>query len=126
MDIMNIKEMANNLNILLDTDREIVGVKVVKTIEEYNQYDGIELVSPISYCVAVKSATLGHGIKITKSTSGCSGGSRSLGFISPGEEFFLGKSGCGLGLYRDEEVAAQVAHEVENLSSDSYGIIIMH
>lgn len=121
---MNVKEIANNLNILLDTDREIVGIKVVKTIEEYNQYDGIELVSPISYCVAVKSATLGHGIKITKSTSGCSGGSRSLGFISPGEEFFSGKSGCGLGLYKDEEVAAQVAHEVENLSSDSYGIII--
>lgn len=121
---MNIKEMVNNLRILLDLDRAIVGVKIVKTIEEYNQYEGSELVSPISYCVAVKSATLGHAIKITSATSGCNGGNRALGFVPSGEEFFSGKSGCRLGLYMDEKVAAQVAHEIENLSPDSYGIII--
>lgn len=75
---MSIKEIANNLRILLDLNREIVGVKVVKTVEEYNQYEGKELVSPISYCVAVKSATLGHAIKINRATSGCVGGSREL------------------------------------------------
>lgn len=121
---MNFNKIASNLEILLDLDRELVGVKVVKTIEEYNQYEGKDIVSPISYCVAVKSASLGHAIKITRDTSGCGGGSRSLGFISPDEEFFTGKSGCGLGLYKDEEVAAKVAHEVENLSSDTYGVII--
>lgn len=121
---MNIKKMANNFKALLDIDREIVGVKVVKTIEEFNQYEARQLVAPISYCVAVKSATLGHAVKVTRETSGCNGGNRALGFVSPGEHFFTGKSGCGLGLYKNEEVAAKVASEVENLSSDTYGVII--
>lgn len=121
---MNIKEIANNLNILLDLDREIVGIKVLKSLEEYNQYEGRQLVSPISYCVAVKSATLGHCLKINSTTSGCFGGNRALGFSSPGEDYFSGVRGCGLGLYKDEKVAAKVAHELENLTTDTYGAII--
>ena len=41
---------------MLDLNRKIVGVKLIKTYE-FEAIDAIQISRPISYCVAVKPAT---------------------------------------------------------------------
>lgn len=118
------KLLTDNLDTLLQLTRKVVGIKIVSSEDEYKTYSGIELKKPLSYCVAVKSATKGHAIKLTRKTGGCSGGNRALGLTSCSTEFLTGISGCKLGLYKDEHVAASVAHNEPRLENSTYGIII--
>lgn len=109
---------------VLELDRKIVGIKLVKSKEEFNSYQATKLKKPLSYCVAVKSAMTGKCIKLKKDTSGCGGSTVALGLDSPSEDFFNGKSGCKLGLYNNETIAAKVAEEVYILPSETYGVVI--
>lgn len=109
---------------LLALDRRIVGVKLVYTKEEFDKYSAVTAAAPISYCVAVKSATLGHAVKFTAENSGCGGSTRALGLAEPTEEYYSGKSGHRLGLYCDEEVAANVAKKMKICETKAYGVIV--
>lgn len=111
-------------NALLKLDRQIVGVKLVNTKEEFEKYQAITAVAPISYCVAVKSATLGHSLKFTVENSGCGGSTRALGLQAPTENFYNGKDGCRLGLYCDEELSANVASKTKICEPGTYGVIV--
>lgn len=111
-------------NALLKLDRQIVGVKLVNTKEEFEKYQAITAVAPISYCVAVKSATLGHSLKFTVENSGCGGSTRALGLQAPTENFYNGKDGCRLGLYCDEELSANVASKMKICEPGTYGVIV--
>lgn len=109
---------------LIESGRKLVGVKIVKSREEFEEYDAIRVAAPITYCVAVKSATLGHSIKFTADTSGCGGSTRALGLEPPTEDFFNGKSGCSLGLYSDEKISADVAVRMKLCTPDAYGVVV--
>lgn len=115
---------VNKAYAVLELDRKIVGVKFVKSKEEFNLYSSTELKKPLSYCVAVKSAMTGKCIKFKKDTSGCGGSTVALGLDSPSEDFFNGKNGCKLGLYSNEAIAAKVAKEVYILPNETYGVVI--
>ncbi len=121
---MDIREIAERLHILLDLERGAVGVKLVYGEEEYRQYKGRELARPLSYCVAVKCASCGHSIKMTRKMGGCFGGNRALGLSECNPEFKDGSGGYSLGLYESPRIAARVAGSVPICSSDTYGIII--
>lgn len=122
--MMNVREIAERLEILLELGRKPVGVKLVYNEKEYSQYKGRELIRPLSYCVAVKSASCGHGIKMTRKTGGCFGGNRALGLSECNSEFKDGTGGHRLGLYASPEIAAGVARSVPICTPDTYGIII--
>ena len=109
---------------LLELERHIVGVKLAKSKEELAGYDAVQVVSPISYCVAVKSATLGHSVKFDRTTTGCGGSTRALGLTEPTEGYYDGSEGCKLGLYSDSSVAAGVSKEMKICSADTYGVIV--
>lgn len=121
---MNIQDAATKLYGLLDLQRKAAGVKIVKSKKEYDEYDVIEPVKPMHYCVAVKCAMAGHSIKLTKKTAGCNGGNRALGIVEPPPQFFDGTNGCKMGLYKNEMIAANVAKSVPICPPDTYGIII--
>lgn len=121
---MNINRIAKELKALLKIDREVVGVKLVYSKENYYKYSGEELNKPLSYCVAVKSASLGHSIKLNKKTGGCLGGNRALGLSEINDNFKSGKNGYDLGLYKNREISKSVANEIPKLENDTYGIII--
>ena len=121
---MDIRKLTNELNILLNLERCIVGVKLVHSKEEYEKYSGKELILPMSYCVAVKCATLGHSIKLTRDTGGCFGSNRALGLVECNPEFKSGESGCRLGLYETPQVAASVANTVPICENNTYGVIV--
>ncbi len=109
---------------LLELERKIVGVKLAKSKEEYQRFEAKEIVSPLSYCVAVKVAMMGNSIKFTKENSGCGGSTRALGLVSPSQGFYDGTEGCKLGLYENEKVAASVSEKMKLCPTDTYGVIV--
>lgn len=109
---------------IIDTDRKLVGVKLVTTQEEYNSYDIKPLTKPLSYCVAVKSASLGHRIKFNAETSGCGGSSRALGLVKPNSTYYDGTDSFKLGLYKDKELAKQCANQITIVDEEVYGVIV--
>lgn len=114
----------NKAYAMLDLNRKIVGVKLIKTSQEFEAIDATEISRPMSYCVAVKSATLGHSIKLNKETSDCGGSTRALGLEKPSYEYFNGAEGCKLGLFKDEVVAMTSASQTANIFSDTFGILV--
>lgn len=109
---------------LLTLERKIVGVKLVYSKEEFDSFDAVEAVAPIPYCVAVKSASLGHAIKFTEKTSGCRGSSRALGLTAPAKSFYDGSDGCRLGLYKNEKISSGVAEKMMLCRPKAYGVIV--
>ncbi len=109
---------------LLNLKRRIVGVSLIKNKQEFDSYDVVNLINPLSYCVAVKSASLGHRIKFDIKTSDCGGSTRALGLEKPSDDFLDGSSPYKLGLFKDEEVAKRSALETSNVLSNTYGILV--
>ncbi|AET67436.1 hypothetical protein Desor_1800 [Desulfosporosinus orientis DSM 765] len=109
---------------VLDLDRQIVGIKIVKSKAEFEQAQAKELTYPLAYCVAVKLATNGKALKMTKEFSGCRGSTRALGLTPSPESFYNGQDGCALGLYESSELAASVARQMKYCPPDTYGVII--
>ena len=95
---MSLDEDIKKAYAIINTKRKIVGVKLVSTEEEYNSWAIKPLTNPLSYCVAVKSASLGHRIKINAKTSGCGGSSRVLGLSTPSPSYYNGADSFKLGL----------------------------
>lgn len=122
--MMTIQELTQKLNIFLKLDKKVVGVKLIHSEEEFNKYDGRELSNPLAYCVAVKSASCGHSIKLTRQTGGCMGSNRALGLSTCNPEFKQGISGYRLGIYETPEIAASVANSVPICTDDTYGVIV--
>lgn len=121
---MSIKDLVSKISGLLELQRGIAGIKLIRSKEEYAAYEGIELAKPMSYCVAVKCAMSGHSIKLSRLTAGCPGGSRALGLADPPQEFFNGLHGCKMGLYKNETIAGSVATSVPICAPDAYGVIV--
>lgn len=121
---MNIQDAVTKIYGLLELDRKVVGIKLVKSKAEYDKYEAIELLRSMHYCVAVKSAMAGHSIKLTKQTAGCDGGNRALGLVQPSLQFFDGTDGCKMGLYKSKMIAANVATSVPICTPDTYGIVV--
>ena len=109
---------------VLDLNRQIVGIKIVRSKTEFEQVQAKELTYPLAYCVAVKHATNGIALKMTKEFSGCRGSTSALGLIQPTESFYNGQDGCSLGLYESPELAASVAKQMKFCPPDTYGVII--
>ncbi len=120
----NMKDDVEKAYALLKLERRIVGVKLVYSKEEFDKNDAVEVIAPISYCVAVKCATLGHSIKFTAATSGCKGSTRALGLKAPTEKFYDGTDGCNLGLYSSQTIAADVAQKMKICPVGTYGVIV--
>lgn len=121
---MNLESATIKLHGLLDIKRKAVGIKLVNSEEEYEDYSATELYNPLPYCVAVKCATAGKGIKMTGATSKCGGSTRALGLVEPAPTFLSGEHGHSLGLFKSESLAGQVAKSLPSCEPDTYGVII--
>ncbi len=107
----------------LAIERKIVGVKFLFTKEEYELADAKPAKSKIPYCVMVKLATGGTGLKATLELSGCGGGTRAIGLEMPSDNF---KSGCeynSFGLYQDLAIAKNVVNNVTFCKHKIYGVM---
>jgi uncharacterized protein (DUF169 family) len=109
---------------VLETDRGIVGVKLVRTREAYDFYKARDIAKPLAYCVCVKSAMHGAALKFTARTSGCMGSTRALGLEKPGDDFLDGSEGVMLGLFAEKALAGDVARKMAINANPVYGAIV--
>lgn len=121
---MNIQAAAAKIDGLLELQRKVVGIKLVKTKKEYCKHEAVELKKPLAYCVAVKCAMSGYSIRLSQKTGGCIGSNRALGLTEPTPQFFDGTRGCKMGLFKDKKIASSVAASIPICPADTYGIII--
>lgn len=121
---MSLDEDIKKTYAIINTKRRIVGVKLLVTEEEYNSCSIKPLTNPLSYCVAVKSASLGHRVKLNAKTSGCVGSSRVLGLTKPSPTYLDGTDSLNLGLYRDKELAKECAEQISMLGRETYGVAL--
>lgn len=116
--------LAEKMKAMLNLARLPVGVKLVYSKEDYNMYEAKELIHPMNYCVAIRSAGYGHSIKITGETSRCMGSTTALGFQLPPPAFYDGTEGCEMGLFKEMSVASAVCNQFKILTKPLYGIIV--
>ena len=117
-------DLADKLNILLNFDREIVGVKFVYDEKDWGRYAGKEFNGPAKYCVAVKAASAGTAIKMRYDKCSCVGADRALGFRDPLPEYFTGESACRLGLFDDPAISAKVSADTKMMKKGTYGVVV--
>ncbi|SHI67542.1 DUF169 domain-containing protein [Lutispora thermophila] len=122
--MLDMKNALDKLNISLDLNRKVVGVRFLYTKKEFLEADAKEARTKIPYCVMVKIATHGFGLKATLETSGCGGATRALGLEKPKPEF---ESGCeyhSFGLYKDLTIAKNVVDNITLCKHEIYGVMV--
>lgn len=108
----------------LEKDRKIVGVDFIQTRNEYEDCDLDEATHQMFFCMMVKAATIGHGMKVTKKHIYCSAASEVLGFSMPNEDVKSGKRQYERNMYCSEKIAQYVAEGTPYLNHSVYGMVI--
>lgn len=124
MDKGKIKQAVIKANCALELDRKIVGMKFLFTDEEYRQANAKPINAQIHYCVMVKTAMSGTGIKAAANNFGCPGSARALGMMELEERFISGRHYHGLGLYQDLITAKSVRNNMTLCQHKAHGVMI--
>ncbi|MBO5460448.1 MAG: DUF169 domain-containing protein [Ruminococcus sp.] len=117
-------DSVNKLYCALELERSAVGVKLLRTEEEYKNAEAISLKKPINYCQMVAAATKGNCIKAKKGDFKCKSGERVLGIDPADLKNSHGENWARLGLYQDAEVAGTVRKELVYLTAPCYGVVL--
>lgn len=114
------------LRLLLDAKREIVGIKLVNTQQEYNDFAAQECKGKMAYCQMVARASEGKLRKSTLVNHNCDGGTTALGLeastpkIESGDEYF------SYNLYETKAAARRLRSAIKGISyseSETYGVV---
>lgn len=117
-------EKATLLNCALELDRKIVGIKFLFTEEDYIQADAKHLTHRLNYCVMVKLATIGKGLKAVGNDLACLAGARALGLKEIDDLHRSGQTGKKLGLYHDSSTSKNVRDGMSYCDHNAYGIMV--
>lgn len=117
-------DLNKKLNCYLKIERELVGVKILKDKKEYDSIEIKEATNKAQYCVMVKSATLGHSIKVASNKFKCQAGGRAVGVIKPDDEYFSGEDYQKFGLYQDLDICRESLKKIDLNIGDNYGVAI--
>lgn len=107
-----------------EKNRRLVGVKFLFSKWDYDNLDVKEATHQMFFCMMVKAATIGHGMKVMKEHIYCSAASEVLGFSEPCPDVLSGKQMFERNMYGTEEAAADVAHYTPYLKHSVYGMCI--
>lgn len=118
------RDSVNKLYCALELGRSAIGVKLLKTEEEYEDIEAISFKRPINYCQMVAAATKGNCIKARKEDFKCKSGVRVLGIDPTDLMNSQGENWVHLGLYRDAEVSRTVRKELVYLTDPCYGVVL--
>lgn len=115
---------ADILYSCLDFDNHIVGVKLLKTEDEYNARNEKAVKSAMHYCGMVRLATLGYTVKAAYQGFNCQSGPRVLGINPVDLKNAHGETWSRLGLYSNSEVSADLRSELTYLTEPQYGVVV--
>lgn len=122
---MNPKENAKWIDVLLELDRQPVGIYFLLSKEEYDSFPAEEPKRKMSYCTMVRRATLGTSQKAHLGHMACSGGSTALGLSAPTDESMDGSRRLKQGAYRDLTTCRKVSKGMVYCEHKLYGVGIV-
>ncbi|MBC2576969.1 DUF169 domain-containing protein [Peptostreptococcus russellii] len=122
---MKYKELTDILYSSIDMKKHIVGVKLIKTENEYNNIDALEIKNTINYCHTVKAAYSGNSIKLKENTFKCKSGLRVLGINPQDEKNSNGEVWDKLGLYSNSDTSSNVRKNLTYYKENkNFGVLI--
>ncbi len=122
---MKENENAEWLEILLNLDRQPVGVKFFHSKEEYDDFNAPENEHIRPYCIVVRRASEGINQKVCQLHSGCMGAAWALGLAEPTEEVLSGRRRENHGAYRDIGVCRKISEHMVYMKHGTYGLAVM-
>lgn len=120
----NLAEQTDILYSVLDLDKKIIGVRLVRTKEEYDAIDIEEVKNEINYCGMVKAASKGHSFKGRDGKFRCKSGPRVLGIDHVDPLNSKGENWAKLGIYKDSELSEKVRSSLNYNQEDIYGVAV--
>lgn len=117
-------ESIVKLNALLQLERKIAGVKFIKSEEEYDHTDAIQVERSMNYCLMVASASRGHVVKAREKNIKCQSGVRTLGINPADPKNSNGENWAKLGLYDSRELSKKIRKDLTYVTEPSYGIAV--
>ena len=115
-------DSVTKLYCALDLKRRAVGIRLLRTEEEYENAAGLSLAKPINYCQMVAATTNGNCIKAKKEDFKCLSGVRVLGIDPTDLRNAHGENWTRLGLYENAEVSGTVRKELTYLTEPCFGV----
>lgn len=113
-----------NALIGISEKRKAVGVTFINTKENYDNINIEEATHQMFFCMMVKSATIGHSMKVKKEHMYCSAASEALGFTKPNDDFITGEIGFKRKMYESKEVAEKMVKKIPYIDHKIYGMIV--
>jgi len=121
----NYEAMQEALSILLELERLPVGIKFIKTKEEYEAVKAKEPKSGLPYCTAVaKASNSGESYKLDIAHNRCAAASTALGMLPVSEYRLSGQMHADLKVYKDLEVSRGVAHDMVYCQEKNFGVLV--
>ncbi len=114
---------------LLALKRKPVGIKFLKTKEDYEKAEAQEPKTGLPYCTAVaKAGEAKNGenraYKLDVSHNRCAAASTALGMLPVSEYRLSGQMHVDLKVYKNLEVSRSVAHDMVYCGEENYGVLI--
>ncbi|MDO4595358.1 MAG: DUF169 domain-containing protein [Tissierellia bacterium] len=122
---MDIRQSAIEIKKYLDLDRLPVGVRFLRTKEEYDNSPARVRDSKITYCNSVHFASMGDGLKLKKEHQACPKGSFALGLTPEPEGVKNGQVRYNLGLYDTLETSKKMSEKTNFIKEEIYAVELM-
>lgn len=116
--------LTKKLYASLNLDRHIVGVKFLRSENEFQAEEAMIPSKKMNYCLMVASASNGHGIKARKENFLCQSGPRVLGIDPTDLKNAKGENWARLGLYSTPEISKEVREQLSYSQEDIYGVMV--
>lgn len=121
---MHIIESVNLIESYLDLKRKPVGVKLLFSEKEFDEFPLFQRDSKITYCNAVQMASKGNSMKITKENHACPNGATALKMKEVSEVISSGEGRYHKNIYHDLETSKGVSDEMMFLEKEPFGIAL--
>ncbi|MDO4312022.1 MAG: DUF169 domain-containing protein [Eubacteriales bacterium] len=118
------KGVVDKLYCSLELGRRIVGIKLLKSPDEFEQADAVRLKGAINYCQMVAAAVRGNRIKAKDENFLCRSGARVLGIDPADPKNSRGERWAQLGLYKDEDLSGNIRKELVYSEEKQYGVLV--
>lgn len=121
---MNYIDIVNTLYSSLILKYKIIGIKLIKSKEEYEKINFKEPIKALNYCAMVRMAAIGSCYKAKEDNFKCKSAPRVLG-INPDDTLNnKGQRWASWGLYKDEKMALDVRLKLNYFKEKNYGVTI--
>ena len=120
---MDFEQISSDIYCALGLEDRIVGVKFIRSKDEFDQIEIDPMKGKLKYCVMVKKAASGSSLKAGINNFGCMGAVAALGvgnLVKRSLENYL-----RLGLYANQDIAKQAMEDVTKVKQNIYGVMLM-